>query len=167
MTDLFSALTSLLTEERRLLEALVALSEDENAALVAVDHDAFLGSVREQDALLTRLGDLERTRVDAATALAKAAGAPDGASLLEICQALPADLATEGRRIHDAIRDLTQRLGRLNRENEVLIRQALQQTQHSIALLAGITEREDRKNTYGPPGQPRGGRKPSVLDKRA
>ncbi len=145
----------------------MALSERENAALVALDHDAFLASVRDQEDLLNRLSDLERTRVEAASALADAANAPQGASLLEICDALPEDLAGEGKRIHDSIHGLSERLARFNRENEALIRQVLHQTQHSIALLASISEREERKNSYGPPGQTRRGRKPSVLDKRA
>ena len=52
-------------------------------------------------------------------------------------------------------------------ENDVLVRQALRQTQHSISLLTGIAEQEARSGNYAPPGQARSGGGAAVLDKRA
>lgn len=165
MRDAFEALAVVLREEAQALESLVVLAQTENEALVAMDHEALLASLGEQDAFVGSLARLDRERSTAAAALAAALGTPEEATLLELCQAMPEELAEEGRRLHDEIQQLAGQLAELNRENDVLIRQALHQTQHSIALLTGIARHEERKENYGPAPHGARLRGSSVLDR--
>ncbi len=165
MMEAFEALTGILREQAELLNALLALARAENAALVEVDHEALLTSLREQDSLAGALGRLDRDRSGAALALARHLGVPGEAGLSELCDALPPQMAEEGRALHAELRRLAAELESVNRENDVLIRQALHQTQNSIALLTGIARRDERRETYGPIGGRRV--RSSVIDRRA
>jgi flagellar biosynthesis/type III secretory pathway chaperone len=165
MSEAFGALVEALRSEAEVLEALVVLAHAEGEALVAVDHEALRESIVQQDDYVARLTRLDRERAAVATALSVELGLDPNANLLSICEHLPDTEASEGRNLHEEIRYLAGEIAHLNRENDVLVRQALHQTQHSITLLSGIARQEERKETYGPAGH--GGRRrgSSVLDR--
>jgi flagellar biosynthesis/type III secretory pathway chaperone len=167
MTELFDRLAEVLTAEEAVLQSLVASAERETSALVEGDHDGFLECVREQEGLLARMQDLERHRAEGSIALADAMGASRNAPLLGLCDGLPTELAERGRGLHDRIQALTIKLSHANRENDVLIRQALHQTQHTISLLTGIAEQRAQSESYAPVSQGRAASNAAVLDKRA
>lgn len=167
MSAAFPPLAETLRAQAGLLAELVVLAQAENDALVALDHDALRDAIAGQEDRLARLSRLDAERETHALSLLRQCGLPGTPSLLQMCDVLPEAQASEGRALHAELRSLTLQLAERNRENDVLLRQALHHAQHSIALLTGIARQEERSDTYGPAGH--GGRRAgtSVLDRRA
>jgi len=163
----FASLAGTLRAQAEVLAELVVLAQAENEALVSLDHEALRAAIAGQEERLARLARLDDERGSTAESVLCERGMRGSPGLLELCEALPPEEAAEGRALHAELCTLAGHLAERNRQNDVLLRQALHHAQHSIALLTGIARQEERSDTYGPTAH--GGRRAgtSVLDRRA
>ena len=139
----FRELIRALRDELDGLERLVELARRENAALIGNDREGFLAVIKDQERVVSEMADLDGARAKVVARLSESLGLRATSTLLEICHALDGEMACTARALHCELSAAAIRLSELNRSNDLLVRQSLEQTRHAISFLSSQLQAHD------------------------
>lgn len=143
-------LESVLVQEFRLYQRLLALAQEERRALTAADLTALTRALQSTAAVYAQLNQLAATRSQALEHWAQARQVPPPASLGEMLPRLEAAAAQRLNRLREGILALAQQLRDLGQGNRALAVAALERVDELRHFLLTLAQ---SPAGYAPPGQ--------------
>ena len=135
MASLIENLISVLKEENSLYEKMIPLAERKTQIIVANDLESLQKLTEEEQALVNRIGALEKQRaeviINIGTVLGKKPESLNFKNLIEALKGQPKEQA-ELRELHDTLKRTTDRMVRLNNRNKDLINQSLEMIEFNL-----------------------------------
>jgi flagellar biosynthesis/type III secretory pathway chaperone len=126
-----------LSREVDLLWKLASVLETEQGSLVRGDVEGLRGNVESQIALVREIASLEEVRRSLVRPDGRQEHGAKGPNLEALIAAAPADEAASLDGIRSALRAVLDALGRVNKHNNLLIRQSLAYIDKTLKLAAG------------------------------
>jgi flagellar biosynthesis/type III secretory pathway chaperone len=119
---------------------LAKLLEEKKLALVQMDYENLEGLLEYERTVIERIGDIERERMDVTEDLSVFLGRPAGSSirLVELIMLAGDDYREDLLDLRDEIRDVADRIDRVNKLNGSMVIQSLEDIHLYIAMLTGV-----------------------------
>ena len=131
---------------------LAEILEEKKSALVKMKYEDLKNLMEREKIAIGRVGDIERERIELTDELAVFLGRDEGSTIriVELVMIVGEDHRDELLEIRDEIRNVADRIDRVNKLNGSLVMQSLEDIHLFIAMLSGTDL--DAK-TYGEHGQ--------------
>lgn len=147
----FEQLTQCLDHLVKMYRALLEVVRKEKDILVLSQIESLSENNRSKEAMLVKIRSLENQRIRCSKEYAGMVGADtDRPRLLEMATLVDAQKAERLRNLHSVLDLLTKRVSEINKENEVLVKSALQVVQ---GAMTSIRDTVATKNTYEQAGK--------------
>jgi flagellar biosynthesis/type III secretory pathway chaperone len=144
-------LISLIRLEEEVLTRFLDLLRQQKQYLLANQIDAFRATVSDQEKLLGDIRDLETRRINKVKEMAASTGLKeDEITLTNLIEITLGDVSTELKDLKKNLSQLVERIRRINKINELLIKRSLNFIQQSIGWMIDAA---DITQVYDPSGK--------------
>ncbi len=151
MSQFIAELISLIREEEEVLTRFLDLLRRQKQFLLANQIDAFRETVAEQERLVGNIRELEARRVSKVKNMAASTGLrEDEITLTHLIEITLGDVSTELKDLKKNLSQLVERIRRVNKVNELLIKRSLNFIQQSIGWMIDAS---DVTQVYDPSGK--------------
>jgi flagellar biosynthesis/type III secretory pathway chaperone len=144
-------LISLIRQEEEVLNRFLDLLRQQKQYLLANQIDEFRATVSDQEKLLGDIRDLETRRINKVKEMAASTGLKeDEITLTNLIEITLGDVSTELKDLKKNLGQLVERIRRVNKINELLIKRSLNFIQQSIGWMIDAS---DITQVYDPSGK--------------
>lgn len=133
MSRIITELIQLIRQEQDVLERFLKVLEVQKKHLLANQIDEFQGTVSQQESVLEEIRTLEEKRIAIVRNMAQKTGMrEDEITLTHLIETTLGDVSSELKSLKKRLSDLVERIRRVNRINQLLIKRSLNFIQQSI-----------------------------------
>ena len=143
---------------------LAKLLEEKKIALVEMNDESLEGILEHERSVIERIGDIESERIELTEEVAVFLGRPPGSTirLVELIMLVGDDYREELLDLRDEVRDVADRIDRVNKLNGSLVVQSLEDIHLYIAMLTGV---DPEAKTYDQNGKAEDGPSSLLFDR--
>ncbi len=141
--DLVKNLVEAIKQEEALLKQFAELLEEQKRVLVRNDVEAFEDTVNRQEALIEEIKTLENQRIEQVKFLAKGLGEPvSDITMTRLVELSLGQVSDELAQAKESMNQLVNRIQRVSRVNQYLVKRSMNVAQRSIDWLIDGGEKE-------------------------
>jgi flagellar biosynthesis/type III secretory pathway chaperone len=142
----------ILGEQKEALTTMLKLAKEERDVLVSGESEKLEAIIRLELKEISRLGAIEKTRVESCFRLAEALNIPtENITVTKIAEAANPDEREEITKIQKELMDIIDEHAKVNKENRQLIATHIEYSQTMLELMVGVED--PLNNMYGGDGK--------------